>query len=454
MLPDRIYWLLTAYVDGELNVSQRQRVERLMHQSAEARDLLGRLQQDAEALRRLPRLQLAVDFAGQVLQALPAQPLQPFLSAPTPAPLPAWVGWVAAAAVLFLVGTGSYLYFAERQWHEQPMSSLAVRLPGGSSRPDAEKEPDPELLAVLPAEKKPEPPALVGPRPEEAPRADAVAQGPNPERASAAPPPAPEPAANEARTKSLLTAPSTKLEKIKEVTVPGLAVFVPLRELDQEKSRRRLQEELQKENGYRLELACLETAKAFARVQTAFKAEGIRLVIDPDAQDRLSLPLKTNYLLYTEHVTAEELVRILQQVGADDQKAEAKRRGEGQFDKLALSRLTAATQKELTQFLGPDSTPRLPPRPRTPLEVDIRKPLTTATADQVEQALKGQGIPRPGAGPAVGPPVERLALVLTYDLTRLRPVVVTQEVHHFLQSRREPRAGTLQLFLVLRSNGG
>src|SRR5262245_13037860 len=113
MLSDRICRLLTAYVDGELNARQRQLVQRLLRRSGEVRALLRRLQQDAAALRSLPRRQLDANFSHQVLQTVAAQPLQPARSKRVSVrlPLPVWVGWTAAAAVLFLVCGGSYLYF-------------------------------------------------------------------------------------------------------------------------------------------------------------------------------------------------------------------------------------------------------------------------------------------------------------------------------------------------------
>ncbi|MCI0461508.1 MAG: hypothetical protein L0Z62_31540 [Gemmataceae bacterium] len=451
MLPDRIYWLLTAYVDGELNTRQRKLVQHLVRQSAEARTFLRRLQQDAEALRGLPRRQLGALFTRQVLQALAAQPAQPVRSAAVPvrALLPTWIGWAVAAAVLFLVSTGSYLYFADAP-AEELVDTLVVRSADLSPRPDQNEEPDPERLAVLPAEQKPAPTPGSSPAPEEAPRSASVAMTPGTANESAAEPPRlTERSQSASSTGGILTAPNRKPEQFVAVPDPGLPVAFRFRELDQEKSRRSLREELQRDRAARLELACAETFKAFPRLQTAFEAEGVQLLIDQDAQVHLALPLKTNYVLYSEQVTTEELVRILHQVGREDQKAEAKRRGDGQFDRFAVSRLTAATQKELRLLLGLDPIQVPAPQAATPLGMDPRQPLPAATLDQVVPILKGQGPSRSDAGPMAGKVSDRWALVLTYDPARLR-AAKSWEIKRLLDQRREPRAGAIQVFLVLR----
>src|SRR5262249_20308910 len=113
MLPDQLYQLLTAYVDGELSSRQCRAVLRLLRKSPEARTLLRQLQNDAQAARGLPRLHLPGDFSRRVLQAIgerglkPAQPARPATPPPSP-----WLGWAAAAAVFLAVCTASFLFFS------------------------------------------------------------------------------------------------------------------------------------------------------------------------------------------------------------------------------------------------------------------------------------------------------------------------------------------------------
>ena len=68
----------------------------------------------------------------------------------------------------------------------------------------------------------------------------------------------------------------------------------------------------------------------------------------------------------------------------------------------------------------------------------------TLTEKQLVKALKGQG----GAGQPVVQPAERLALAVTYDLSR--PRADSREVNFFLASRKEQRPGTIQLLMIVQ----
>jgi hypothetical protein len=138
----------------------------------------------------------------------------------------------------------------------------------------------------------------------------------------------------------------------------------------------------------------------------------------------------------------------------DDQNAESKRKGDGQLDRLRVSRMTPADHKELSKLLGiePGEVP-LPP-PMGPLGVDVRKPLSTETGDEILQILRGQRRPRPGpeAAPPPVKPTDRLVLVLAYNPVRPTPAT-SKEVKLFLEHRgQEPRAGMMQVILVLRGS--
>src|SRR5262249_40860141 len=66
-----------AYVDGELGTRQRKAIQRLLHKSAEARQILRQLEQDADQVRRLPRRKVAADFPFQILGTISERGLQP-----------------------------------------------------------------------------------------------------------------------------------------------------------------------------------------------------------------------------------------------------------------------------------------------------------------------------------------------------------------------------------------
>src|SRR5947209_900138 len=111
MLPDRARELLTAYVDGELTPPQRRRVRRLVREAAEARELLGRLEEDASRLRGVEPPPLNHDLTAPVLDAIRERHLRPGRRRPprpVPATFPARAVAAAAASVLLLVGMTTF----------------------------------------------------------------------------------------------------------------------------------------------------------------------------------------------------------------------------------------------------------------------------------------------------------------------------------------------------------
>ncbi|MBI1918023.1 MAG: hypothetical protein HYS12_25295, partial [Planctomycetes bacterium] len=132
MLPDQDRELLTAYVDGELSTRQRKSVVRLLRRSAEARELLLRLQADARELRALPRPHLAPDFSDGVLKVIGQSGLRPAFR-PDRAAVPFWTLAAAAAAVLCAVGLGTFALVATLADDTQPSRVARGHKPNGSS---------------------------------------------------------------------------------------------------------------------------------------------------------------------------------------------------------------------------------------------------------------------------------------------------------------------------------
>src|SRR5438034_245248 len=112
MLEPHYQELLTAFVDGELSARQRRFVARLLRRSGEARLLLRQLQDDARQVRTLSSRSIPVDVTGSVLATIHQRKLRPTLRPRVPPvpTFPAWTGMAAAAAVLLIVGVGSFLH--------------------------------------------------------------------------------------------------------------------------------------------------------------------------------------------------------------------------------------------------------------------------------------------------------------------------------------------------------
>ncbi len=435
MLADRLCQLLTAYVDGELSARQRKAVRRLLAQSAEARALLQKLQGDADQLRGLPRLQLAAAFSEQVLHAIADRNLRPTRRPRTfaAAGAPAWPGLAAAAAVLLVISGASYFFFASPSAESPTVANRAGDEERRTSRDAPPEAPANHATA-----------GISGHELLPAPRSDNIAQNTPAPRGEE---PAPETAPPDGGLDTILAVPTPKMELFPQIADARLALILSLAHLSQPERRKELADELRKDAAYRIELPCQEGGRGIERLRVAFQAQGIRLVIDQQAQDRLKRKVYTNFALYVENVTRDEVARVLRRLAADDEKAKPRR----QFDQLILQRMTAADFKEVAALLGVDAKALEAPKARSPRDVDLHQPLAKDTAAKVEEALKGQGT-RPAPGKPAAKAGERLAVVVPYN--PVRPRAASPQVKQFLESRKDRQPDTVQLVLVLRGGNG
>ncbi len=453
MLPERLSQLLTAYIDGELNARQRQAVERLLVQSAEARGLLEQLREDATAIRQLPRRKLDEDFPQRVLSGI--SELRTQLNKPSPVRVgqgrgsrfaqatiyPMWIGVAAVAAILLVAVLSSFLYFEiarHPKSESMPVAKNEVAAP--EKGPDAKSTAEQKDAAKPPSVDRANQSSVAqkAQEPEQPNEASATEKS-----ATVKARPSVDPVAD--ADPPVDATPVQRLEvfqKLADVRLP-----FSLRGLDRPQQQERLRERLKEDSAFHLEVVCAETARGLERLESAFKTQGIKLLVDQAAQARWKKGLKTNYALYSEDVTVEELSRILQELGREEKKAEAKRR----FDQVIIHHLTPSNQKELCRLLGVDPK-ALPAQAKAPLGVDIRKPLSESTAEQLADSLAGKGTSRPKPGEAVDvKKPQRQALVLSYNPLRVRPSS-SKEIKSFLDSRQDRRAGTLQILLVLRGS--
>lgn len=446
MLLDRYRRLLTAYIDGELSSRQRRHVVRLLHRSEEARQLLQQLKADARALRQLPRPPIPMDLTGPVLRLIAEGNLTPHQNRTIKAAAAtAWMGplasWAVAAAVLLTLGVASYFYF---------VSSLDQN----ATTEIAQKQPDSTVLTAHPEETKPsiahnEDEIRTESRKTPAPKTDhpsavkapkMVRQRGGKSKTNPVDKP-PTPPKEE-------TALTDRLETFHFDRVPDLLpVVLKLSDLDRLPARKKLVAELSKDSAFRLELPCPNGTKAVDRIQKAARTLHIGLIIDKPAQERIKLKWKVSYLLYLENVTREELAEFVRQIDREDRKSAAGKPAEAQFERLVLTRMSAAHRKELATFLGVD--PITTASNATESLADPHNPLSEATERQVGKSLAGQGgTPRPGSEKAATQPLEQIALVLAYNPARPSPN--SDEIKHFLESRKPIRAGALRVLLVLR----
>ena len=303
MVPDRLCRMVTAYVDGELNPRHEKALLRLLRNSAEARGLLRQLQQDAGQIHNLPAQKLGPDFTQQVLQKLGARPVQPVVRYDHPAvatPLHIGIGLATAAGLLLIVGLGSY-YFLKNSPQRGPEIAQSVPRTGPTQPP--REEPDPVIVDVEPREVATEP--------------SDVLPFPAPNKPSDAPRPPRTVKREESRSSSTeqLTAPVDRPDPFQKMDLNVTLTF-PLREVGKENRRSELLDQLHKANAQRLELECRRTELAMKRIKAALEARQIGVLIDKRANLSLELGL-SDYAIYAENVSSDELLAILNQLSSD-----------------------------------------------------------------------------------------------------------------------------------------
>jgi hypothetical protein len=431
--------LLTAFVDGEVSNDQHQKLTDLLRQSAEARDLLRALEQDARSLRQLPQLRVPTDLSASVLMEIVRRRLVP-APAPTLPPVrlpqpgvPAWAALTIAAGLLLSVGVASYLFFRENT--TPPGNPVVVQSHTGTSDPDKgpSNVPPPGPVVVLP-DKTPEPDRI--PEKPDPVTPDPIVGVPTPD-----PDTAPEHDPTPVRPSGpVFTGPSGERYEMRQADIFPPAIFRVL-DLDQPASRQALVADLKKANAFRMELPCKDGNKATERLQAVLKERKVSLTVDPVAQSRLTkTQWKTSYLLLVDNVLPEELADLVARFAAADHKIEPKKPAEPQLNRLVLTRWTRMDQKDLADHLGAD--PGSPPALKVPgpLGTDIHRPLSDQTAEQVGKALDGNK-----AHP------ECQALLVAYTGSRI--LTPSAEVKRFLEARKQPRPGAVQVLLVLRTVG-
>src|ERR1051325_865874 len=120
MLSDEMMQLLTSYVDGELTPRQREEVMRLLNKSAEARDALKQLQENAHKLKQLPKHKVEPSLVDEIVAAIEQEKSRTRPYSPPKrrrSVLPYFVVAMAASFIVFAVGL---IYWQTMQWIDNP----------------------------------------------------------------------------------------------------------------------------------------------------------------------------------------------------------------------------------------------------------------------------------------------------------------------------------------------
>ena len=400
MLPDPLRLLISAYASGDLSPRRRSAAVRLLRHSSEARRLLKDLKINRRRLRALPKPALPADFVAKLLDKLPDQTpiIRPsVLARPVENRLNRASRIIAAVAVIVAVAVGSYLFGSLPRRDSIPNRAIAAR-PSVKTQTSGLPSAVPETSAAVDIPDEPaEPPAG--------------------DSAIVAKPPEPlhNPVMKPADPLGTISRPPPKLMRVD----PPRILMLPIRDLNAAEGRQNLQQSLRKADVHHIDLFCKDSAKAFERLQAAIRGRGIKLVVDPLAQETLKRKLRSQYLIYCDDLSAAEWTQVLETVAAADKKP-----NEGLFDRTVVLPFDPSDQNELTTIFGADLS-----------QSDVRR-LGAGGADsrrdekkkEVRQAFAGTLFPR-------------------------RSPANSKEVRQFLDSHRDRAEGDIAVLLVLRLAG-
>ncbi len=181
MLSEKNQLLLSAYVDGGLSNQERDAANKLLRDSAEARTLVGKLTENVQKVKRLPRKKLDAEFPARIVASLPRTVPTVQSEATTPAPfeqlgdivqkprlrrgMPAWMVGGIAASLVGVAVLGGMLLLREKLDDNRnllpknhaavsvkpgtiaetpsPVDDLIAQIVAGSSKRYGEVQPDP-----------------------------------------------------------------------------------------------------------------------------------------------------------------------------------------------------------------------------------------------------------------------------------------------------------------------
>lgn len=426
MLPEKISRILAAAIDGELTPRQQRGVERLLRQNEEARQLYQMLKGDSGRLKALPRESLPAHFSSQVLQSVGERPAPMAQVAGRTAQkyLPMWAIMSAAAAVMFAISLGTYLIAISVE--QQKAAQIA-----GPSSPKTEPKP-PAPAAETPT------PIIANNSSRPAPDVAEPLPSPRDDDLLAVDPPVELPETVEPQNDNRLAIPFNPKIELFTVGMPKLPPILPVRELDRLHTAV-LKESMNGQEALHLDLFTRDANKSFDLIHKVLSAQGKKTFVEALAQYRLRMKLKTNYVLYSETLSQDDVTKLFAALAVEEKKAEARK--DAQLEKLVVMPLAWTSQRTMAMLLGVEPKSILP-KSKPAAGLDIQKPISDSTATSLAKALAEKE--------KAAKAKDSVLIGLSFNPIRPNPAF-SKEVREFLATRKARRPGTLPVMIVVRN---
>lgn len=441
--------LITAAVDGELSPTDKRAFRALIAGSLEARALYAELKADRTRIRALPRVAPPADLQAKIMarvaQCVPTQPAKPQPHAEPTRPVVRrrasrggiWVPVAVAASVLFCAAAGLFAFFngsgpknhhTTNSWaNVLPSQRDASTTPGRpAARPGGPSAPsDGVRVDVLPV-----PPVPV---PREVPPT-VVATAPAPRTVSP----------------DLIGFPVLPklppFERV-EIRVPFLR---PVSDLGREDVGQELLDELRHDSAFKFDLFVRDAARGVEVFQNAARASGLTLHADAATLEKLKKKQVHSVVIYTESLSAAELVALFAKLTTEDAKFSPK-----VCDSLHATAVARSDELELKAILGSDVG--LFKRPisggastGTGSAGDRSAPAKSVNSETIDRVV--QSVTNPS-----GKASDKSAALLTWQTThpsiaRTTPAT-SHELKQYLQKRGERKSSAVPALIVIRVGG-
>lgn len=221
----------------------------------------------------------------------------------------------------------------------------------------------------------------------------------------------------------------------KPTVQPPLMQFT-LTQWQEEETRQQLKDNTRRENALQLDLNCRDNAEAVSRLAQALKHNGIEVVVEAEADQDIKDRKKTSYILYVDNVQPYEVLTILDHLRQEQQEKPTP------VDSVTVNLLAQNNRARVASLLGLSEDQLQPAEKLDPTQLPMPALDTGITTKPVQKAPASKGNSSPASQ-------ERLAVVLPAEIGPEANPARSSQIQRFVQARRSPRPGTLQLVFVL-----
>ena len=426
--------LLTAFVDGELPSSMQNEVNELLQNSAEAREFLRLLKQDALMIRNQVPMECSYELTQKILNNIKVRPLSRIahLNKRDDLMMRPWFSLVAVAAILAVTTFISFYAvnaFLAMQENEQAKGQLArssnknVENDKNAQANNSEAIEKAEQIAMQEKQNLlPVPPELNKENDKSANMRSLIVQKKQYSDIAS-------------KGKELLAAPANETFNLIKVDAP-LPWVLRKKDVDGEVTGRVLSKVISHDARLKIELSCKDNAAAFAQLKMNLIKMGY--FVNSDVSTFMRLKNKNdkspvNYMIYLDNANVNDLAQLLGQEKPTLAKDVAKTTPASSFwEALVVSKLSSNDRKTMKSVLGFEPT-------------EQGSSSLNATAKPAIESIE------PAKGGSLQSLKKNKSPALAVSFTATQNLVNSAEVKQYLETIKSSNQSGIKVLVVLRT---